>query len=380
MNNRNNMGIQDVQGNVTVGNDLYQEFINSNQVNKSINVYMIQNQLKETMEWADPLNNEQVLYKRLNNINDRPMLAHYYKIFELKDEHGVSLKTTKSMVFYIYVVKKYSRDNSYVGINLINEFGDKLAAHIILKDVDLSKYVNKLIKFTGSIYPYNEEGNGETKYSVCVFKNQPIDIIEGREHTLSLPPWDMLVDEDYIIDIDELNNKYNSLDVDTQLYLLENMQDKLNVISTNMFNTPNLLYPIILTNFLMRDDIYNEKVIQSNLRFLNIITTIVADYILKIKPKTFDETMKIIVYVILNFLGYNFNTPEDKSNILAMSTIIRVDTENVKEYLKNAKANAGGVQAILNYIPDNYKVHGLGEINKIATIQFLKRMVLELEI
>ena len=67
MNNRNNMGIQDVQGNVTVGNDLYQEFINSNQVNKSINVYMIQNQLKETMEWADPLNNEQVLYKRLNN-------------------------------------------------------------------------------------------------------------------------------------------------------------------------------------------------------------------------------------------------------------------------------------------------------------------------
>ena len=365
-----------------VGGDGSNNVISRNtieQVDKSTTVYMIQDQLKETMSWVDPLNNEQVLYKRLNNINDRPMLAHYYKLFELKDEHGVSLKTTKPIVFYIYIVEKRSKYN-YAGINLINEFGDKLAAHVILKDVDLSKYVNKLIKFTGSIYPYNEEGNGETKYSVCVFKNQPIDIIEGREHTLSLPPWDMLVDENYVINIDELNDKYNSLDIDVQLYLLENMQDKLNVISTNMFDTPNLLYPIILTNFLMRDDIYNEKVIQSNLRFLNIITTIVADYILKIKPKTFDETMKIIVYVILNFLGYDFNAPEDKSNIMAMSTIIRVDTENVKEYLKNAKANAGGVQAILNYIPDKYKVHELGEINKIATIQFLKRMVLELEI
>lgn len=379
--NKNNMGSNN---NFTAGNDINQTFNKSNQNNIDNSttvyqtVYTMQKEL-DIMSWADPLNNEALFYKRLPNINDRPMLEHYYKLFELKDEMGVSYKITKAMVFYVYIVEKRSNLN-YAGINLINEFGDKLAAHIIIKGVDLSKYLNKLIKFTGVIYPYDEDNeDGETKYSVKIFESKGIEIVEGKQHTLGVPPWDMFIDSDMIIDIDELNRKYNELDIDVQMYLLETIEDKLNVISTNMFNVPNLIFPIVLTNFLMRDDIYNEKVLSNNVRFLNIVSTMVADYILKIKPKTFDETVKIINYVVMNFLGYDLETPEDKTKFYNFATYLRVSIDNASLYLSHAKENSGGVKSILNYIPDNYKIKP-GNINEVATIQFLKRMMLELEI
>jgi hypothetical protein len=105
----------------------------------------------------------------------------------------------------------------------------------------------------------------------------------------------------------------------------------------------------------------------------------VADYILKIKPKTFDETIKIINYVIMNFLGYDLETPEDKMKFYNFATYLRVSIDNAGLYLSHAKENSGGVKSILNYIPDKYKLKP-GKINEVATIQFLKRMMLELEI
>ena len=146
-----------------------------------------------------------------------------------------------------------------------------------------------------------------------------------------------------------------------------------------MFNVPNLIYPIVLTNFLMRDDIYDEKVLSYNIRHLNILMTILIDYILGIKPGSFDELMKVIIYVVLNYLGYDLNKPVEKDRFYEFVDFMGIERNNAKTYLINAKQNAGGVQAILEYIPEVYKTKP-GELHEIATLQFVKRLLVELNI
>lgn len=334
------------------------------------------------MAWANPYNPEAVLYRRLPNINDRPMMEKYYDMFKIVNEYGIDeYKITEKMIFYGYVVNKRSR-NSYTVINLIDEFGTNMAAHTIIKNFDLSKYLNKVIKFTGVIHPYNEEDeSGDIKYGVTILKDYDIEVIEGHSHTLDVSPWNMIHEDNpnILINVENVSNKFNKLDINTQLQLLYNTEEKLNVISMNMFNVPNLIYPIILTNFLMRDDIYDEKILSYNIRHLNILMTIVIDYILGIKPNSFDELMKVVIYVVLTYLGYRFDKPADKSKFNEFVKYMGITKSNAKSYLYNAKENAGGNQEILEYIPEEYRIQP-GDLHEIATIQFVKRIYIELDL
>lgn len=334
--------------------------------------------------WFQPCNPDAVFYKRLPNVNDRPMLENYYKLSRHEpNEYGIyDTEISVPINFYGYVVSKRSKD-SYTIINLLDEFGTKLAAHVIIKDFDLSNYLNKVIKFTGVIYPYNddEDSTGDTKYSVHILKDKDIEVIEGNKPEMDKSPWEILLDEEPNIHIDPVKaiGEFNKLDIYKQMDLLSYNEDILNAISTSMFNVPNLIYPIVLTNFLMRDDIYNEKVIMNNILSLNILTTILIDYILCIKPSNFSELIKVVNYVILIYLGIDLDKCYDKEKFYDLVEYMGIDKQNAKSYYNNTKNNAGGVNKMKEVIPDSYKtIPGPQGLHGISSLQFAKRMALNM--
>ena len=333
--------------------------------------------------WFQPCNPDAIFYKRLPNVNDRPMLENYYNLSRYQDEYGqFEYEISKPIVFYGYIVSRRSKD-SFVLINLLDEFGTKLAAHVIIKDFDLTDYLNKVIKFTGVIYPYSDEeyNTGDTKYSVHILKDKPIEIIEGRKPEMKKSPWEYLLEENPNIHVDPVKmiGEFNKLDIYKQMDILNDVEEKLNSISISMFNAPNLIYPIILTNFLMRDDIYNEKVLMQNILPLNMLTTIIIDYILGIQPSTFDELIKVVNYVILTFLGIDLNKCHDKDKFNELVEFMGIDKKNAKSYYNNTKNNAGGVNKMKEMIPEVYQtVPGPEGIHGIASLQFAKRLLLDL--
>lgn len=375
----NNLQENHVEGDVT----LNQKINKSNQNILDQSKHYTLNIENMQLGWFQPCNPDAIFYKRLPNVNDRPMLENYYTLSRYKDENGnFEHDISKPIVFYGYVVSKMSK-NKYVIINLLDEFGTKLAAHVVIKDFDLSDYLNKVIKFTGVIYPYNdnEDDIGDTKYSVHILKNKPIDIIEGQKPEMKKSPWEYLLEENPNIHIDpvKLIGEFNKLDIYKQMDLLASAEEKLNSISISMFNAPNLIYPIILTNFLMRDDIYNEKVLMQNVLSLNILCTIIIDYILGIQPSTFDELIKVINYVILTYLGIDLNACYIKEKFNELVEFMGIDKNNAKNYYKNTKNNAGGVNKMIQMIPEAYRtIPGPEGIHGMASLQFAKRLKLEL--
>ena len=65
--------------------------------------------------------------------------------------------------------------------------------------------------------------------------------------------------------------------------------------------------------------------------------------------------MKIVMYVIWNYLGYDLEKPSDKDKFNEFTKFMGISKDNAKTYLRNSKRNVGGIQSVLNYIPDKYK-------------------------
>lgn len=368
MNNSNN-------NNFNAGNDFINsgEINNVNKQNKENNIDKRKTINKFTPEykiaWANPYNQEALLYKRLPNINDRPMLEKYYKNLKLEGK-----KYTKPIIFYGYVAEKRS-NVSYTLLNIVNEYGNLMACHTIVKGTDLKAYLLKLIKFEGMIEPYNENNeNGETKYGIKIIDNT-IEIVQTKRTDFTGTLWDDLFNKrpnDFIDIIGEFE-KYNNYSIEDKFHMLLQIEQFLNDLSWSMFYVPNLIFPLATSLFLMRDDIYNAQVIVSNLTHLNMVLTRVADYIVELKPKTYLQTIQIVYYVVLNYLGYDFNKPNDKEKFYEMTHFIGVAETNADHYLDNAKTNTLGIISILERIPSSHRTKP-GDIHVDASFQFAKRI------
>lgn len=368
------------QGFIKAGGDVNGSSIkltksNQNIVNK--NYYEKPDKYEEEVQvaWANQFNPSAVLYKRTPYINDRPMLEIYYNALEIPGENK-----TKPFLMYGYVASKYINRNkktNYIITNIVSEFGKHLSAHIVVHGFDLDDYLNELILFDGEIYTYPSEDNSCLKYGIRVLK---ATIVESKEHCYIDSPWNFLHQENnHNINIEYENVQYNSLSKDVRIKILNEVKETLNTISQSMFGVPGLIYPTIVSMFLMRDDVGSDDIIflNDNDRHINILSTLVVDYIIKLNPKTYSDMYKILTYVAFNYLGYEVENPAlGRKKIREFTQYIGISRVQLDYYIENVKRNVGGIPELRNIIPEEYKTQP-GDIHTLGVTQFAKRLYYE---
>lgn len=369
------------QDNITFNGNNNQSTIKQNKQNninksKSIIKESKSNKYKEEVQfpWANQFNPSAILYKRTPYINDRPILEIYYNALEIPCENK-----TKPIVMCGYLASKYKNkngNNKYILTNTVSEFGKHLASHTVIHGINLDEYLHELILFNGEIYTYPSEDNSCLKYGIRIIENT-ISKINSKEHCYLESPWNFLHQENkHNIDIKYENMHYNSLSKDARIKSMSEIKQILDTISQSMFNIPGLIYPTIVSMFLMRDDVDNEAIVflNDNDRHINILSTLVVDYIIKLNPKSYDELYKIIVYVVFNYLGYEVENPSlGRKKLYEFTNYIGISKVQVDYYIENIKRNVGGIPAITNIIPNNYKTKP-GDIHALGVGQFAKRL------
>lgn len=364
------------QGDVTFNGNKNNNINKQNNINKSKTIIKESkpNKFKEEVQvpWANKYNPSAVLYKRTPYINDRPMLEIYYNALEKSGENR-----TEPILMCGYVANKYSNKNgktNYIITNIVSEFGKHLSAHAVIHGVDLDDYLNELILFDGEIYTYPSEDNSCLKYGIHVLNPS---IVESKEPCYIDSPWNFLHRENkQDINVEYENVQYNSLSKDVRMKILYEVKETLNTISQSMFGIPGLIYPSIVSMFLMRDDVDCDDIIFSNDndRHINIVSTLVVDYIIKLNPKTYNEMYKILSYIVLNYLGYEVENPSlGRKKIREFTQYIGISKIQLDYYTENVKRNVGGIPNLQIVIPDSYKTRP-GEIHTLGVTQFAKRL------
>ena len=146
-----------------------------------------------------------------------------------------------------------------------------------------------------------------------------------------------------------------------------------------MFGVPGLIYPTIISMFLMRDDVGSDDIIflNDNDRHINILSTLVVDYIIKLNPKTYSDMYKILTYVTFNYLGYEVENPAlGRKKIREFTQYIGISKVQLDYYIENVKRNVGGIPELRNIIPEEYKTQP-GDIHTLGVTQFAKRLYYE---
>lgn len=328
--------------------------------------------------WVNIYNPSAILYKRTPYINDRPILEIYYKALKIQGENK-----TKPIFMYGYVASKYTNKNGkdkYVITNTVSEFGKHLAAHTVIHGANLDDCLHELIMFDGEIYAYSSEDNSCLKYGIRIFE-ETINVIKSKEHNYINSPWNFLYQEDNRpnINIEAECMNYNSLSKEAYIKSINEIKFVLDTISQSMFGVPGLIYPTIVSMFLMRDDADSDDIIflNDNHRHINIISTLVVDYIIKLSPKTYNEMYKIITYVVFNYLGYCVDNPYiGKVMLYEFTKYIGISEIQVDYYMENVRRNVGGIPELQNTIPGNYKTKP-GDIHSLGVTQFAKRLYYE---
>ena len=351
---------------------------NQNIINKEKRIDLYKEEYK--LDWANPENSDALLYTRLPNINDRPMLEKYYHLLVKNPLDEFSQQLT----FIAYVACR--KNKNFIITNVVDEYGRLVSMHCVVKCSELSEYKNKLVRFKGCVYRYPGEDEyrgdklvkkGEAKYGISINSNS-IDQIYEKDHDIIELIWNKISEENpnYNISLREVSDSYNKLNLSEKQQVFESIEYLLDMISYKMFGISNMITPTILSMFLMRDDIYNETIINSKLRHLNILYTLVAEYIIEIVPETYEEMYKIITYVVMNYLGYDLNKPNDKEKFYDMVKDLGVTKTNADHYKENVRQNVGGFKKLIEFIPEHLRTKP-GEIHRKGLEQFVKRLLFD---
>lgn len=369
------------QGNISFNGDSNQNTIKQNKqsnINKSKTIIKTSkpDKYKEEVQvpWANVYNPSAILYKRTPYINDRPILEIYYNALKIPGENK-----TKPILMYGYIASKYKNRNdniNYILTNTVSVFGKHLAAHTVIHGMNLDDYLHELIMFDGEIYAYPSEDKSCLKYGIRIIE-YTIDVIETKEHDYIDSPWNFLYQENR----DNINTEsecinYNSLSKEAHIKSINEIKQVLDTISQTMFGIPGLIYPTIVSSFLMRDDVDSDDIIflNDNHRHINILSTLVVDYIIKLSPKTYEELYKIVAYVVFNYLGYEVENPSvGRVMLYEFTKYMGISKVQVDYYIENVKRNVGGIPKLKDIIPNNYKTKP-GIIHEIGVIQFAKRL------
>lgn len=294
------------------------------------------------------------LFQRTPDDNDRPELEKYYNRLP-KDEN----KNTVQIPFYGFVSvgdkKDESRKRSAV-INVVNEFGELMAMHVNELEGAFKEYRGEFVSFDAKIYKYKNKN----KYGLFIIKDS-IQIVNTRILSISHSNWSWLGYPVKRIRVQEVINHYLTKGDSYHELMLRNSEKLLDRLSELMFGVSGILYNSILHMYLMREDISKiDKFlwIKSH-KHLNIIMTLCIDYIIWLKPTSYLETLKIITYIVLNYMGGYVDDPRNTScGIYLQNTINMLDikVEHAKYHIENMIKNCGSLKDISEVIPDGFKL------------------------
>lgn len=293
------------------------------------------------------------LFQRTPDDNDRPLLQKYFERLP-KDENGESI----FVLFYAFVYVGEKRDhnkNKSVIINVVNEFGELMAGHLNEFKGIFKEYRGEFVEFEAKVIKYRSKN----KYGLFI-KEDSVRTVQLKPLRQSFSPWSLLGYPNSRINIQETINHYLTRgDLYHQLTIHES-EKVLDIMSEKMFGVPGMIYPLVLSMYLMRDNaIIEPELIYEQHKHINILCTMVIDYIIWSRPTTFLEMLKLITYIVLNYIGGCVDNPRDMkySNCLK-DTIIKLDVkvEHVAYHINNTIKNCGGLKAISDSIKDEFKL------------------------
>lgn len=306
--------------------------------------------------------------------NDRPELERYFNSLTV-DEEGL----TEPVVFYGYVSnQKNNNKNSKntVMINVVNEFGEIMAAHVWSKSDVIRESVGEVIKFEGRIYKYQFI----EKYGIAVIENT-VEIINVKPCGVSNSPWNKMLISNGSLKVIDLINEFIKADDYEQHVLLIQSERILDRISELMFGVSGLIYPLLLNMYLMRDDTSDIKVIDKHIKHLTILSTVVIDYIITIQPSSYEELLYVITYVVLNYLGLNVDNPKDKKCRKYLKQTLnemKINYNHAAYHVGNLiKCVGGNLTGMTEYIPEYLKTDP-EKLPEIAREQFALRILTRL--
>lgn len=312
------------------------------------------------------------LFQRTPDDNDRPMLEKYFKMLNNNDE-GIIEYTT----FYGFVIPPNDdKSKKTAVVHIINEFGEHMASHIITKIDILKEYVNELIKFNGRIYKYPNKD----KYGIKILKDS-IQIIETKYLNNYKTHWNKLtnyIPSEYLRINDIINYEYILKDKEFQIDMLYKSERILDRYSEELFGISGLIYPMVSNMFVMRDDVSDKNIVYKYHKHLNILSTIIIDYISMIKPKSYHETLCIVSYLVLNYLGLFVDEPRNKKYSNCVSKTLRymgIKPEHASYHINNVVKDVGGLENIQDSIPEEFKLTPQ-TISSIAKLQFARRLLI----
>lgn len=312
------------------------------------------------------------LFQRTPDDNDRPMLEKFYNMLN-NDDDGV----IETIRFYGFVIPpKDEKSKKTAIVHIINEFGEHMASHIITKVSIIQKFVNELISFDGRIYKYPDKD----KYGIKILKNS-IQVVSTKPLKNYKAYWNKLtnyIPSSYLKINDVINHEYIIKDKDFHISMLYKSEKILDRYSEEMFGISGLIYPMISNLFVMRDDVSDKNDVYRYHKHLNILSTLVIDYIANIKPKSYKETLCIISYLVLNYIGLFVDNPRSKEYNKYFSITLKymgIKPEHAVYHVTNIIKNVEGLQNIQNSIPKEYKLTPL-TIANTAKLQFARRLLI----
>lgn len=315
---------------------------------------------------------DSILFQRTPDDNDRPELEKLFNRLP-RDIDGNPI----TMIFYAFVAvgeKKDEKSNRSVIVNVVDEFGDLVASHLnefagIFKD-----YRGQLVEFEARPDKYR---NAE-KYRLFIIDDS-VRIVETYPIRQSFSPWSLIGYPHKDIKVQECINYYITKGSVYHKEMFYRSQTLLDLISDKMFGIRGMLFPVILDMCLLRDNSINfVDEIDKYLKHINIICTVIIDYIIAFKPKTYLETYKLISYIILNYFGLCLNNPSDTNYTSCLQLTIEafnVKNEHALYHIYNILKNCGGNANILESIKDiNFTINP-DDIVKIARRCFANRIL-----
>ena len=228
--------------------------------------------------------------------NNRPMMETLY----------ISGQTEVEVIGY--VSSKFNK-SSCVVTDICSSQGHYISDHCIIKDLMLSEFIGKVIKFRGEIYQYKNKAfeDSDIKYGMNIISDIEVVDLYKRVFTKSDNFVKRLGVYNYTRETDELIDDFNRCSDDVKCGVYKLVLDETMQLSAYLYGSIGFLPGIIRKIFLLRpcDILHSEtpKFAYDLSAIMLTINTLIQD----IQPTNHSDVIRIILNVITSIQGISYN-------------------------------------------------------------------------